>query len=402
MNIIKSNEVNSNIGYYRMMLMESDESFKYYYGPLLLSRGDGNIKLCYLDNPYEKMIHDIKSLIQNLQNPKLTYGELKKYIRSEIAKLGFVENIYTCKMRTIYSNIIEELKNQQRESSLLEGALIATSPIVSYQESISPDKVDKETNTIKASVSLLDHIIENDNMKEVLENLLIDNVFNITMNAESYIFNNELSSDNIISSDVDLLVEDSILNKDKVNYPLIYNFLAYLNYNHKPEDFKNIKDYLLDIVKNLGNFPYDGISDTKDLIFKLENLSIKKDCDRLFSMENVNTLQFYHDKKMEEIYNNATNNGEESKNEMDKKYNIDILLSYIYTNRQYKYDNYTNYIFTNKFNVVGDMSYITDTNIMICEIDDKYLAAPVIDLADNYKLKLVKLDRDGNITTEVI
>ena len=35
--------------------------------------------------------------------------------------------------------------------------------------------------------------------------------------------------------------------------------------------------------------------------------------------------------------------------------------------------------------------------ILVCEIDSKTLCIPVIDLSDNYKMKLITIDKDENI-----
>ena len=45
---------------------------------------------------------------------------------------------------------------------------------------------------------------------------------------------------------------------------------------------------------------------------------------------------------------------------------------------------------------MGGYSYYND-NILVCEINDKYIASPVMDLGDDYKLKLICLTTDNQV-----
>lgn len=83
---------------------------------------------------------------------------------------------------------------------------------------------------------------------------------------------------------------------------------------------------------------------------------------------------------------------------MDETYNLDALLSEFYTMRHVETNDYTNQFFLAEIPGININSYnFINDNIMICEINSKYLVIPYIDIACDYKIKMIGIDKDNQI-----
>ena len=79
-------------------------------------------------------------------------------------------------------------------------------------------------------------------------------------------------------------------------------------------------------------------------------------------------------------------------------YDLDALLAEFYTMRHVETNDYTNQFFLAEYPgiKVNNYTYINDT-IMACEINDKYLAIPYVDIAADYKVKMITIDKLNEI-----
>ena len=87
-----------------------------------------------------------------------------------------------------------------------------------------------------------------------------------------------------------------------------------------------------------------------------------------------------------------------SKIEKEDTYDLDALLAEFYTMRHVETNDYTNQFFLCEFPgiKVNNYNYINDT-IMACEINDTYLAIPYVDIAADYKVRMITIDKTGEI-----
>ena len=79
-------------------------------------------------------------------------------------------------------------------------------------------------------------------------------------------------------------------------------------------------------------------------------------------------------------------------------YDLDALLAEFYTMRHVETNDYTSQFFLAEYPgiKVNNYTYINDT-IMACEINDKYLAIPYVDIAADYKVKMITIDKLNEI-----
>ena len=79
-------------------------------------------------------------------------------------------------------------------------------------------------------------------------------------------------------------------------------------------------------------------------------------------------------------------------------YDLDALLAELYTMRHIETNDYTNQFFLAEYpNItINNYTYING-NIMACEINDKYLAIPFVDIAADYNIKVLTIDKNHEI-----
>lgn len=78
-------------------------------------------------------------------------------------------------------------------------------------------------------------------------------------------------------------------------------------------------------------------------------------------------------------------------------YNLDMLTSKIYTMRHIELCQYANnYLLSLEDLIITDYNYVGN-DIFACEINGQYLAVPYVDIADNYRVKIITIDRNQNI-----
>lgn len=79
-------------------------------------------------------------------------------------------------------------------------------------------------------------------------------------------------------------------------------------------------------------------------------------------------------------------------------YDLDALLAELYTMRHIETNDYTNQFFLAEYpNItINNYTYINN-NIMACEINDKYLAIPFVDIAADYNIKVLTIDKNHEI-----
>lgn len=404
------NAIKENLMFYleKILNKEVDNAFIYNYMPYIIinsPRKDYN-DINYSNHPLLKLIIDVKEF-QTRLNHIIKFSEAKNMIRTAIAKLPRNSCPHSIIMLKIYMQALDNMRKTQMDGMLLESALMDYSIIAPYSQVLtSPDIALKPlpNETMEYIIDTLT-VLANENYEkdiEILHSLLIQNIESIVRYTNDYIFDNsdhyneynvsENTNEDILSYYVNKIINAKGM---KVDYPLIYYFLAYINYQFGTKDsYIKILNYLNSIYNSTKNFPFNKIENIEELVSQYESLSLPEISNSILSIESVNSMEYEKDKELERVYDISDT---AEKKEMD--YNIDILLSYLYTNRRYKYNEYTNALFTAKFKSISGYSYYNN-NILVCEVDGKYLATPVIDLGDDYKLKLICLNTNNQIIVQ--
>lgn len=98
--------------------------------------------------------------------------------------------------------------------------------------------------------------------------------------------------------------------------------------------------------------------------------------------------QAYVDKLLENV----------PKDKQNDIYDLDALLAQFYTMRHIETNDYTNQFFLAEYQnlTINSYSYINET-IMTCEINDTYLGIPYTDIAADYKVRVITIDKNHKI-----
>lgn len=83
----------------------------------------------------------------------------------------------------------------------------------------------------------------------------------------------------------------------------------------------------------------------------------------------------------------------------DSTYDLDALLSEFYTMRHVETNDYTNQFFLAELSGININSYnYLNNDIMVCEINSKWLVIPYIDIACDYQMRIIGINKDNEIT----
>lgn len=364
-------------------LLTDTSALKYLYGPYLVMNNDfNNYKLTWGRNPILKMFLDVSTLIK-LMKQSTEIRDLKTFIINYLsANSQYNENCWQAKVVTVlYQAIYENTKSFQYESKLLESALIDYAPIVQYNGMIKKPLMTSEASDVVTTLNS-----SNSPNTSILDNLLKNNLFSIM----------EYSIDGVTPfNDSDFFALCTARdNTDDLYNTISYFICAYVINRYNKEEIPNVVSTINSINYAKNNIAEEGF-DVNVLLSKLENLSLDNNIESICESE-LNTMEYENDKQVESIMNKAHVDDDETAR-LSKNYNIDILLNYIYTSRRYMHNAYTNAFFVNTNQVMQDYSYMKD-NILVAELEDHFLCTPVMDLADDYKVKLIRLDKDGIIS----
>lgn len=385
--------INQDYRYYLRNVLrgESNPEWDFCFLPLLIKVSDiSDIKGVYYDNnPYVAILRDIKELVAELTSPTTTYRNIIDYLREKIRNhpRDITNEEYTPfvnRMLSIYQEMISYIYRRLNENHAVESTLLGYSPIIPYEQIL------KQRNELNLEIF---RFSKGEKTRiETLKELFIENVWDIYIYTEKYTFDTstfslkylENGSHQIsnISKNVSLLLEEELEARGAYEYYLH----AYIQF------FTGTDGAVCAIHQYLNNLiSVDSITMEK-LIDSLEIIGDHDYSDWLLSTENVNNMEYINDRNTRRILTKA-----EISEITPHKYNLDILLSYIYTNRRYMTNKYTNSLFTSTYKNMGGYTFSHETDMIICEIDGNYIATPVIDLGNNYNLQLICLDSEGEI-----
>lgn len=403
---VSINTIKENLLFYleKILDREVDDAFIYNYMPYIIINSPRKHfnDINYSNYPLVKLVLDVKNL-QSKLSQTIKFSEAKEFIRNAIAELPKNSCPHSIIMLKVYIQALDNMKQFQMDKMLLESAMLDYSVVAPYSQVLtSPDVALKPlpNSTMEYIIDTLTVLSNQGDEKntEVLHSLLIQNIESIVKYTNEYIVdnNNHNGEYNILddgSPDMLSYYVNRVIDAkgERVNYPLVYYFLSYIMYNFESNHYTKILNYLTNLHTSTSNFPFTRIENVEELVAQYEALSLPELSSSILSMESVMNMEYEKDKELEKIYDLS-----ETTEKKIRDYNIDVLLSYLYTNRRYQHNHYTNALFTSKFKSVNGYSYYNN-DILVCEIDDTYLATPVSDLGDDYKLKLICLNTDNQV-----
>lgn len=331
-------------------------------------------------------------------NSNISYERGKEFIKEYIIAVdkdfSSDSGIYNDEKETLQQLAIDMLKSIrtiQLEQKDLESFMIASSPIVTYQETIK-----KPTPPIKESLSIIgtrekELVVSNKNTEDrrmTLHQMLLENSIGILQNASLAETWNESQDINKIPIEIDKLVAgfSGIDNDVKMYY-----LLAFINYNRLPsEPFSKYFDILHKVADFSTTSNYRSFESMIDELSKFSPVMESLDSYDMEEKENaaVNVL----------MQNSLSKNNQDS---ATPKYDMTILDNYIYSNRFYQFNEAANRFFVSSLEKTNIISYnYMDGGRCYYEMSNDSLVCPCISLAD-YSIKLLVL-RAGSTKVDVL
>lgn len=365
-------------------LLTDTSPAKYLYGPYIVMNSDLSMYKLTWGHPILKMFLDIAMLIKYMNN-KYTHANLKTLIINYLTvNRSFESNCWQAKTTCdAYQQILSSIKDYQYENKLLESAMTSYAPIIDYSGMCKmPMATNENTETTDKSLPSQSNLTSIPNTND-LDELLKKYLFSIVAAGGEGItpFND---------SDLFKLynMKDS---RDDYTNTCTYYIKAYLVNRYQNSDGTKMLDTLKASSKAQMNIAEEKFN-TEYLVSLFSNIATEADNNQDMSSH----LEYENDKENEKAMNMANLNDTDTA-ELEKKYNIYTLTNYMYNARRYMHNAYTNAFFINSNKELQDYTYLED-NILVVEVDNEYLCSPVIDLADDYKIKLIRVNRDDVIS----
>lgn len=376
--------------------------FLFQYAPYILMTKDianrdkfSSDIFSYNDTPHFKLMEDIAKLIRFVM-PEQNIFKIKDFVCEYLKSMKYKKDCTESQIaKDFYINYLNHIRDRQYEDKLLENAIISYAPIQPYEGIIVKPDMTKtqryEESNIDKVISILNRVVNNEaKIEDVLKKYIENYCFEILENH-----NKTLDPSEDIFSFI-------INKKDDYSESDIYYFLVALYY--KSGNFTGNEDLYNTILKLLINIKTytNGFPKIKLVVESLvdvmtEAVGIFNKSFEDFALESVNP-EFLEDKKIGEILD-ETDSKQDEPDTLNSKYNLNILTSFLYTKLQYKHDKFTNSMFLSREKNIQGYSFLQN-NILIYEMDDEHICSPVVDLADNFKMKIVCLDRNGQISVK--
>jgi hypothetical protein len=306
---------------------------------------------------------------------------------------------------------MESIRDFQYKNKVLENVVLDVAPIVPYAgevkkqwNDVSDGEITNEELTRSYASYFLSLLIDKSGYyvkyEDLLSRLLKLNVFFIIKNVE-YLVNdpreipirNDITT-NTICTDADRLL---IVDEDKPRDASVkaYYFFAYCYCYNIPPDIVIV---YLSNIKNITNSNKMKKEEIDKIISSMGNDYIEEE-PYLMTQEGWDELSYYNNKKIEKLVEDSYT--EEEKRNMNT-YDVNRLFSYIFNHRYINTDEYTNMTFMDRikeYHSISNVSYYQNFT-MSCVIDDKFLVVPYLNIAKDYKLFILCMDKYGNIWSQ--
>lgn len=373
--------------------------FGYYYGPLIVSEIDTTFKsnapdllinevICYFD-----VINRFVKMVGQPISSKLLKEEIIKIMH--ISDKGFKDDY-----QNLGNTLLTNIRNYTYENKLLESAMTGYAPIIPYDGVTS--KSPQITSTPKNVVKYPEY--DNANKSHLSIPKYLITVLE-SVNGESLL----PYLKQIVSVYPFQLIQSTILTMpEKVGMPYM------------------IDEILVPDPKFLSAFPhmayvYAYYFFSRVVYFNLDHVKVLEflkeyinHCDMLYNKDTMEAFTFmmnqeygnnpeviledwgiddtYMEKQLDTI-------AQKDPSELEEDFDLSQLTDYIYRCRKYQISEYINSLFLSK-NPELEVHSFYRNDLLITQLDNRYIIAPVVDIADDYKAKMILMDTDGNISIE--
>ena len=395
--------------YLKKLIDENNSNLLYQYGPYLIMNVN-NIEryskyVTFINKPELKTLIELANLYNRL-NGDHTVSDIKKYLTKKMIDVSSMEyNHYTDYLKGVYKENLDKLKEIQYSDKLLESALINYAPIVTYSKIIKKPGMEDDISDInKTNTDMIKYINSvlstPDKVFEKITHLFNIDPFQLLINHDKTIPFNK-SEDKICKYNHKLIELVRLGNKNIVKPWIVsYYILVYIYFNFPRECYDDIINTLLFPVTT-NDTEIVSFSDAMEYMLKFD---IPEESKSVLSSENEKNMQYEQDKEIEEIMEKAKKlkkSGDKSRyqtNDDIPEYKLEEILAFIYTNPRYTADTYSNSLFLNK-NLADGYSHIDiqGKTFLLYEYKNRYLCIPIVDMSDNNKLKVIRLDKSDNI-----
>ena len=320
-----------------------------------------------------------------------TCAEVKKSIKETVMESAKLKDPV---MIDVISNkakgLISYIRDYQYKHNILESAMINTAPIVPYAgENIKKTWIgDEDGKVMNRSTSELIYASEFSNrLKETSDWVSLANHY-----FNKYAFHILQHTDYTVVPGTDIRI-DRLLQRNN-DHPedeavKFYYFLAYAIFS------KMESETAISYLDSVASFP-KKVFESTDLNSMLKAMHSQIEIDpemtanEFWDQMGMTEDDYY---KIDELVDHAN-----AKDEYEITFDIQQMISFIYNHRYMVCDEYTNRRFLDEAKdvEVGNVSYYRD-NMMSVLVNNKYLVIPYLDIARDYTMHLLCMDREGQI-----
>ena len=320
-----------------------------------------------------------------------TCAQVKKNIKETVMESAKLKDPT---MIEVISNkakgLITYIRDYQYKNNILESAMINTAPIVPYAgETLKKNWIgDEDGAVMNQSASELIYasnfmklLNSNEDWEALINHYFNTYAFHILQHTEYTIIpGSNIGIDRLLQRNNDHSEDEAVK---------FYYFLSYVLFSNMQRE--NVISYL----NSVGSFP-KKVFESTDLTAMLKAMHSQIEIDpemaanEFWDQMGMTENDYY---KIDELVDQAN-----AKDEYEITFDIQQMISFIYNHRYIVCDEYTNRRFLDEAKdvEVGNVSYYRD-NMMSVLVNNKYLVIPYLDIAKDYTMHLLCMDREGQI-----
>lgn len=295
----------------------------------------------------------------------------------------------TPKMTDYIKTFIAGVRKKQLECGANESAMLNYAPIIPYSYNMSRDqefKEDRESFTVlEEVVTRYDEVADSTKKYQLLSLIAMQNANEIIEWIDLPFHHWKCPMD---------IFTTITLNRPSVSNDTL-RYLAYIWFLNKesllPSDelLRQYHDFITFKKHSINPLKKDEFKTVFESMCKYETGSL----DDMMTTEAWSALA----EDSQEMVNKFLEKVPKS-DITDATYDLDALLSEFYTMRHVETNDYTNQFFLAEIPgiVINSYNYLND-NIMICEINSEWLVIPYVDIACDYKIRLIGINKDNEI-----
>lgn len=279
------------------------------------------------------------------------------------------------KLHNYFANELPKLKTLGADAS--ESTMIGYAPIVPYGEQVK--KADEETGTapmeraLNPQVSSTGTYLE---LKDTIIDIVCKNITKVILMQPAMYAQEDYRNIWLQAQEAKPGEED------------IYRYFYYIRYLNDPN--RDVVTESLDMVIESITKPESMTQEEFDSVCEALMHATDEELAELIDSPAAEAI----DEVSQEIITDLL---AKTPREDTVGFDLDRLTSTIYNMRHIEISEYANRFFLGECSKIKISNYNYIGEMLVCEINDKYLAVPYIDIADDYKIKIITMNRDGEI-----